>query len=42
MMINLLFVANLELKMGYSRKSPRRGGGGGPAEEGGPGGGGVD
>ena len=41
MMINLFFVANLELTMGYSRKSPRRGGKGGPAEEGG-GGGGVD
>ena len=39
MMINLFFVANLELTMGYSRKSPRRGGGGGPAGEGG---GGVD
>ena len=34
MMINLFFVANLELTMGYSRKSPRRGGGGGPAGEG--------
>ena len=34
MMINLFFVANLELTMGYSRKSPRREGGGGPAGEG--------